>query len=91
MDIVDVARLKKELNGKMAFGVSPNFQKYASGLSCGSMTTDDVYKEAYEEFMTLSEDGCYYPFINPPFTPMDQAIWDAHIQADKDIKEKQGV
>ena len=41
--------------------------------------------------MTLSEDGCYYPFINPPITPMDQAIWDAHIQADKDIKEKQGV
>lgn len=91
MDIVDVAKYKKELNGKMAFGVSPNFQKFASGLECESMTTDDVYQEAYNEFMTLAEGGCYYPFINPPLTPMDEAIWNAHIQADKDLRERQGV
>lgn len=91
MDIVDVARWKKELDGQMSFGVSPNFQKFASGLACGSMTTDDVRQEAYAEFMELAEGGCYYPFINPPLTPMNEAIWNAHLQADADIRKQQGV
>lgn len=91
MDIVDVFRLKRELGGRMAFGVSPNFQRFADGLACGSMTADDIYREAYEEFMTLAEGGCYYPFINPPLTPMDETIWKAHIQADRDIRNKQEV
>ena len=91
MDIVNVEKFQKELGSKMAFGVSPNFQKFASGLACNSITTEDIFKEAYEEFMTLSQNGCYYPFINPPLTPMDQAIWEAHLKADHDIKNRQGV
>lgn len=91
MDINDIKTMKEKVGPKMAFGVSPNFQKYSAAMATGQMTAKDVYKEAYEEFMTLSEGGNYYPFINPPFTEMDKAIWEAHIQADQDIREKQGL
>lgn len=91
MDINDIAAMKKLVGPGMAFGVSPNFQKYSAGLATGEMTADDVYREAYEEFMTLSEGGNYYPFINPPLTEMDKAIWNAHIKADQDIRARQGA
>ena len=76
MDINDVAEAKKKTGNRMAYGVSPNFQKYFAGLSTGSMGEADVRREIREEIMTLSEGGNYYPFINPPFTDMDRYIWE---------------
>lgn len=89
MDINDVAGLKKTVGSGMAFGVSPDFQKYAAGLEAGTMTCQDIKRDAYHEFMRLSENGNYYPFINPPLTPMDKAIWEAWEQADNSLREKE--
>ncbi|HCT90084.1 MAG TPA: hypothetical protein DF613_01680 [Lachnospiraceae bacterium] len=89
MDINDVAALKKKTGKSMAYGVSPDFQKYAAGLATGEMTEEDIRREVYAEYMELSEGGNYYPFINPPFTKMDTAIWEAHLEADAELRRRQ--
>jgi len=89
MDINDIQKMKKITGREMAYGVSPNFQKYSAELATGEMTTEDVFQDAYNEFISLSEGGNYYPFINPPLTEMDKAIWKAHQKANLDILEKQ--
>lgn len=76
MDINDILAAKKKTGKAMSYGVSPDFQRYATGLSTGSMSESDVRKEVHEEIMTLSDGGNYYPFINPPFTDMDRYIWE---------------
>ncbi|MEG2643259.1 MAG: uroporphyrinogen decarboxylase family protein, partial [Eubacterium sp.] len=77
MDINDIHKMKKRTGKKMAYGVSPNFQKFAAGLETKTITTQDIQREVHEEVMALSDGGNYYPFINPPFTEMDRVIWDA--------------
>jgi len=76
MDINDVVAAKKKTGKAMAYGVSPDFQKYSACLSTGHMTEQDVRREVHEEIMTLAEGGNYYPFINPPLTDMDRYIWE---------------
>ncbi|NTU90001.1 MAG: hypothetical protein HGA54_08930 [Actinobacteria bacterium] len=89
MDINDIVTMKEITGGKMAFGVSPNFQKYQAGLNTGLMTLEDIKKDVTEEFRSFSEGGNYYPFINPPISEMDAAIWEAHIAFDQELKSKQ--
>lgn len=76
MDINDVAAMKKITGDKMAYGVSPNFQKYTAGMLTGAMGEKEIKEEIHTEIMTLAEGGNYYPFINPPFTDMDRYIWE---------------
>lgn len=45
-------------------------------MAVGTMSEKKLRREIYEEIMTLSEGGNYYPFINPPFTEMDRIIWE---------------
>ena len=91
MDIVDVVAVKKKTGTAMAYGVSPDFQKYSVGLDIGRMTPEDVRREVHEEIMTLSEGGNYYPFINPPFTDMDRYIWEeAEVCRQELMKRRRG-
>lgn len=88
MDINDIKTLKNTTEGKMVFGVSPDFQRYASAHASGTMSYDEIREDAYREFMTLSEGGNYYPFINPPITEIDCEIWKAWEQADQELRKE---
>ena len=59
MDINNIAEMKKITGSKMAYGVSPNFQKYAVGMAIGQMPEEELRQEIHEEIMTLSEGGNY--------------------------------
>lgn len=88
MDINDIQEAKSKTKNRMAYGVSPNFQKYAAGLETGKMRESDIRREVHQEIMTLSENGNYYPFINPPLTEMDRYIWEEAEICRQEIIEK---
>lgn len=88
MDINDVAAAKKITQGQMAFGVSPDFQRFAAGLGAGNMTEADIRREVHQEMITLAEGGNYYPFINPPLTDMDRYIWEERELCEQELLGK---
>lgn len=91
MDINDVKKMKEITGDQMAYGVSPNFQRYAAGMAVGTMGEKELRKEIHEEIMTLSEGGNYYPFINPPFTEMDRIIWEEAEVCRQELLKLHGV
>lgn len=91
MDINDIAKMKGITGNAMAYGVSPNFQRYASGLSTGKMTEADVRREVHEEMITLAHGGNYYPFINPPCTDMDRYIWEEHEKCQEELSGSRNI
>ena len=91
MDINDVRKMKEITGDQMAYGVSPNFQRYAAGMAVGTMGEKELRKEIHEEIMTLSEGGNYYPFINPPFTEMDRIIWEEAEVCRQELLKLHGV
>ena len=91
MDINDVKKMKEITGDRMAYGVSPNFQKYAAGMAVGSLTEEELRREIHEEIMTLSEGGNYYPFINPPLTEMDRIIWEEADVCRQELLKKHGI
>lgn len=88
MDINPVAEAKEKTGKRMAYGVSPNFQRYAAGLSTGSMSEEQIRREVRQEMMLLSQGGNYYPFINPPLTEMDRYIWEEYQLCNQEIMDR---
>ena len=71
MPINDIARMKRETDGKMVFFTGFDVQKYDIATRCGALTEDGLRKEIRELVLSWAEGGNYIPSAPPPVSEDD--------------------